>query len=291
MEIARDVVTFLGGATALLAAIAWLVQALVKTVLARDLKSFENDIKGKADQELAILRAQLKSAHDHQGRAADAEAARDERIRAEILKWANPILGAVADLSRRLDNILKNSGYLALQKSPAKPIPHNWSISYDYFMPSTLYLFCQYFYWVRRLQIDLSFELFAHQTDKDTFLDKVGKVSSALGQWPLASNSNPTGTDMQLFTLQQRLLGDAVTVRQDNRRCMGYDEFVDVWDEAPLADHLAPLRALLDELDADNSWRWIRLNSVLAGLQGLEEHCRLILRAPAVPVAAAPISP
>jgi hypothetical protein len=54
---------------------------------------------------------------------------RADRITREIIKWANPIHRTVIDLSNRLDNILYNDGYLALNQNFIHP---QWSITYDY---------------------------------------------------------------------------------------------------------------------------------------------------------------
>jgi hypothetical protein len=145
-------------------------------------------------------------------------------------------------------------------------------------MPSTLYLFCQYFYWVGRLREELTFELFQTQSDKDAFFDKLRQVSDALGKWPFETCC--AGEDQQVFTLQQRVLGEVVSLKQDGKRCMGYDEFKEAWEDSPLADHLLPLRALLEGLEDPQSCRWQRLTAVSAALDSLEEHCRFVLHLP-----------
>ncbi len=40
--------------------------------------------------------------------------ARADRIREQVVRWANPILGSVMDLTNRLQNVLRNEGYFAL---------------------------------------------------------------------------------------------------------------------------------------------------------------------------------
>ena len=293
----QEIIQFLGGAALLLGAVAWLIRALINALFKRDLKTLEIRMKSSADRELELLKAEMqKSAgselealkdrlqrgREQDTRSAEATQARGAWIRGEIHRWANPILGSVRDLESRLRNILKRSAYPALQRNPVAPhsIPQNWSISYDYFMPSTLYLFAQYFYWVRRLQEQLGFELFESQADKDAFLGELWNVSNALGRWPLLEDQTCTGRDAQVFNLQQRGIGEAVTVRGEVSRCMGFDEFMDAWEDPPLSEQLAPLRLLLDDLVADDSCRWKRMEAVFEAVQGLEEHCRKVLRLP-----------
>jgi len=304
MNALRDSIEFLGGTALLLAAVAWLVKTLIDALFKRDLKTLELRMKEGADKELDRLRTEMQKAanadlealkdrlqrgREQDTRSAEAKQARDARIRGDILLWANPILGAVRDLESRLRNIVHRRAYPALQRNPVPPhaIPPNWSIAYDYFMPSTLFLFAQYFYWVRRLREELGFALFESQADKDAFIAELWKVSDALGRWPLFEDRPCAGKDAQVFNLQQRGIGEAVTVRGDVPRCMGFDEFMEAWEEPPLADQLAPLRSLLEELVADGSCRWKRMEVVLEAVQGLEAHCRQILQVPPAPGAAA----
>jgi hypothetical protein len=294
MDSLEAIIKFLGGSALLLAAVAWLARSVIKLRIDRDLKEFEHSLKKRADDELEAIKTRankdleslkdnLQRERDAVNRAADVSRARDDRIRTEIQRWANPILDAVRALTSRLQNILHRQGNIALSETGSQAIPTNWSISYDYFMPSTLYLFCQYFYWVRRLQGELTFELFTSHAEKDEFFERLWRVTDALGDWP-APPPACTGMDQQLFTLQQRVLGESMFVRQDDRRCMGYDEFKEIWEEQPLADHLAPLRAMLEKLSNDHrDCRWRRLEAVRVALDGLDQHCTKLLRLPTAP--------
>jgi len=303
MNVLKEIIEFLGGAAILLAAVAWMIRTLIDALFKRDLKTLEIRMKSSADRELELLKAdmqksagaalealkdRLQRGREQDTRSTEAIQAREARLRGEIQRWANPILGAVRDLESRLHNVLQRGAYPALQRKPVAPhsIPQNWSISYDYFMPSTLFLFAQYFYWVRRLQEELGFELFESQADKDTFVSELWKVSDALGRWPLWKDAPCIGTDAQVFNLQQRGIGEAVTVRGEVSRCMDFDEFMDAWEDPPLSDQLAPLRLLLEDLVADGSCRWKRMEGVFAAVQGLEAHCRNVLQLPPRPAAA-----
>src|SRR5690349_14627721 len=85
-----------------------------------------------------------------------------ERKRQEVLLWTNPILGTVVGLEKRVDNILTNRLYLALdpaQGEKERPVNEDWAIGYAYAMESTLFLFAEFFAWSRLLQERLSAEL------------------------------------------------------------------------------------------------------------------------------------
>ncbi|HYT84179.1 MAG TPA: hypothetical protein VEK86_12030 [Gemmatimonadales bacterium] len=69
--------------------------------------------------------------------------ARMERIREEVLRWANPIRNSVLGLESRLDNILRRNLHLALSPRMAgvdRPVHPDWAISHEYVMSSTLFL-------------------------------------------------------------------------------------------------------------------------------------------------------
>jgi hypothetical protein len=138
-------------------------------------------------------------------------AARGDRIRQQVVHWSNPIFGSVMDLEHRLDNILDDSGYLALSPETEHEVKTGWSIRYDYFRPSTVYLFCQYFCCIRLLQESLSFELFEKHQFKDEFFESVYAVGEKLSDYPLQELIN-CQQDAQVFNPQQRALGEAVTV-------------------------------------------------------------------------------
>lgn len=295
MDLTTTILTFFGGTTVMLGAAAYLAKSLVSAMLARDLKQVETELRLKGELELArakdawasqsnkeleLFRTDLALMRDRAGWQHQTAAGRDERLRAEILRWANPILAAVSELAGRLDNILGHGAHVALGRNTSRNVSPGWSIDYDYFMPSTLYVFAQYFHWVRRLQIELSFELFASQSDKDAFLAHVDAVRDALSRWPMQGLPGNDPTDAQVFTLQQRAIASAMTIRAEPPRCLEFDEFMEAWLEPPLADALRPLQTLLQDVSATSGARWIRLQRVLASLKLLEQHCKAILGMP-----------
>lgn len=297
MDVTSDLIKIFGGAGFGILAAGWMAQMLVKSALAKDLKDFEHrltyqadaqlaaltaEYRRRVDAELAALNARLASERDLETRARDAAAAQRERIRAEVLRWSNPIRGAVLDLKHRLRNILDAGAYAALRPTPNTLVSKGWSIEHAYFLPSTLYLFCQYFHWVRRLEVELGFDLFESQQDKDALVGRLAAVSDALGEWWEGMSS---ADDRQVFRLQQRALGECLLVREPAPRCLDYPEFLMDHDAPPLETHLAPLVALVDGLDpAAHPERWARLQRVLAALDALDEHTRQLLR-PEAPAA------
>jgi hypothetical protein len=95
--------------------------------------------------------------------AAGQREARRERLREEVLRWANPILNSVLGLESRLRNILEDRLRLALSPGLAdakRPVDPNWAVSYEYVMPSRLFLFAEYFAWAQLLRERVSLELF-----------------------------------------------------------------------------------------------------------------------------------
>jgi hypothetical protein len=210
----------------------------------------------------------------------ETEGEKQERIRNEIRRWANPILDSVVGLEKRLKNVLDDHGHLALGKNTESAVPRGWSISYDYFMPSTLYYFAQYFCWVRLLQEELNFELFRSQKENDDFFHGLWNVTSALTTWPPADPCD--GEDTQVFTLQQRGIGEALIVKDGRyRKCMSYHQFLRSYNNPIMQAHLAPLISLLHELKSDGGCRWNRVQATRAAIVELRKCCEAILQPPA----------
>jgi hypothetical protein len=201
--------------------------------------------------------------------------AKNERIRQEITRWTNPILGAVQDLEARLTNILEIQGYTALTENYQENVNPNWSISYEYFMNSSLYLFAQYFCWIRILQKRINFEMFKSQQEKNNFFKAIECVCKALGDFP----PNYGRGDMQLFQLQQRAIGEQMIVRNgDDLECLSYSEFIKkLIEDNNFERQIMPLRSLLDDLDPENVGRWERFKTTQKQLKILNDACIKIL--------------
>jgi hypothetical protein len=201
-----------------------------------------------------------------------------DRVREQIIRWANPILSAVEDLNHRLENIL-DKGYLILNKQGR--FSPQWSITYDYFMSSTLYLFAQYFAWIQMLREQLSFELFQSEQTKVEFFKRIRAVGKPLADFPYAPLNNCNGEDRQVFRLQQRVIGELLILRDSNSSgCMSYPDFLEKLKEPSFERHLEPLRALLENVSPDDNCRWIRLEETRKALWDLMEYCQQVLKMP-----------
>jgi hypothetical protein len=141
--------------------------------------------------------------------------------------------------------------------SKASGFDANWTIEYNYFMPSTLFVFSQYFCWVRLLEEKLSFEIFEGQKEKDEFFAAIREVRTALSRWPTDySVQNLTSRDQQIFTLQQRAIGEAMARGMEpNRKCLSYKEFLKLWNNQEYAGVLQPLRCLVEDVNVEKEAR------------------------------------
>jgi hypothetical protein len=207
---------------------------------------------------------------------------RKERIREEVLRWANPILGSVKGLTSRLANILDQGLHVALDPEADEgwPVDENWAIDRDYALESTLFVFAEYFAWVQLLHERMSFELFASQRTKDEFFAAIWKVSGALSHWPKPP-VHGAGRDTQVFVLQQRAIGELLIVREgDAPRVLAYPDFLAARkSDARFKETLAPLEALLSGLKKKpkKTKRWQRLENTRGALVELEALCNALL--------------
>jgi hypothetical protein len=292
----------LGSTAIIVAALGFVAKSLVQHLFSRDLDTHKADLTRRADHELAEARAQvdreiagakartdaalidLKGQLDQKLEALRsvlaADTARTDRIRQEVVRWANPILGSVEELQRRLRNILHDGGFVALAPTPSGRAHPEWSIRYEYFLPSTIYLFCQYFCWVRLLQESLSFELFRKHQEKDALVAKIYAVGGTLSDYPREElRGLPGSGDAQVFNLQQRALGELVmTPAGDVVRCMRYSEFLAKWPDPAFKAALDPLITFVDKLRPEHTFRWKRLELMADALEQLAEACRGLLR-------------
>lgn len=197
------------------------------------------------------------------------------RIRQEVLRWANPILGAVRNLRGRLDNILRQAGYLAL--SPEYKESSQWSISYDYFIRSTLYLFGVYFAYTEALMDELNFELFRDQEEKEKLFQALASVGGALSSFPPAYHCS--GIDRQVFHLEQSSMGSTLLRRDHDRvRCIAYPDFLDQLDNEKTSLIFSPMRKLLESLEPNpDDCRWKRLEATDTALAEVDTVCQRIL--------------
>jgi hypothetical protein len=207
---------------------------------------------------------------------------KENRIREEIIKWTNPTLIAIKDLEARLHNILKHQAYPVLDKEYLQENHPNWSITYEFFMPSTLYIFAQYFAWVQLLVDEINYEIFQSENNKGEFFRCIDKVGSALGAYPHPEMKGCHSKDTQVFKLQQRAIGELLILRSSNNhpQIMTYTDFLSRYDvDETFIYQLAPLKALLEDLapTPEHSCQWERLNLMYNSLGKLEMQCKILL--------------
>jgi hypothetical protein len=300
-----NVFNTLGSTAVVVAILGFLAKVIIDDVFARGLETHKNKLKEAADKDVESHKAALKRDADLElarvKELADREllaqkakfdlqmaafqtelatrSARADRMREEIVRWANPILGSVMALMRRLQNILHEEGYLALSPETEIKVDTDWSIRYDYFLCSTVYLFCQYFCWVRLLQESLSFELFEKHEEKDSFIKSIHAVGGKLSAYPLRELGNlPPGGDYQVFNLQQLALGESLIVREGTEvRCMRYSEFEMKWADPAFKHQFDPMTRLVDRLQPTSVRRWKRVELMKAALADLNKQCENLL--------------
>ncbi len=221
-----------------------------------------------------LLKADLEQMKLELKQQLETESKSDERVRREIVAWANPIQDAALSLERRLDNILNYEGHKALTAGFTNP---EWSITHDYFVQSTLYEFARYFCWVQMLRLELSFEMFRSLKEKSDLFEKIDAVSQALGDYdpPLYMG---TGHDTQVFRLQQQAIGELLAVRRSGKRaCLGYAQFLAKLTDPQYQAALAPLHRLVDGLQSGEK-RFERLKATHGAADKLVAQCEETLK-------------
>jgi hypothetical protein len=167
-----------------------------------------------------------------------------------------------------------------LSSAVRERLPEGWSITYEYFFPSTVFLLAQYFCAVRMLQQRLRFDLFRAHEEKDNFFKHLQSVNRTLSSWPLdeLGDQNQAG-DRQVFTLQQRAIGEAmISGEGDSAHCIGFSEFVPKWqNDDAFKSQFAPLARVVDGLEPDTP-RWRRFELMQKALAQVEQECERILR-------------
>lgn len=267
----------------LITVIGWLGKQAVSSLLKAESEKYKSDLKSANDKEILRAKDELSRGMVAYKQQLEAGAKSDDRIRNEILTWANPILESVNGLESRLRNILTTEGYEALQPGFSQT---EWSVTYDYFLNSTLFLFGQYFCWTHMLHQELSFELFRSQQEMKGFFAKVDKVSSKLSDFPpyfdgQQKEYDGTGHDVQIFRLQQRAMGEMLATRRGDRRaCRSYAYFLTKMTDTNFSGTFDSLHKLLDKVNAKER-RWRRLVDTHSALIELQGECSRLLKLPA----------
>lgn len=255
----EGLVVALLNSTAIAGAVSWFAKKRFEAKMKEELEEKKHTLK----LEEARQKSLLAEAQD-----------RKDRVRQEIRRWQNPIYDAVVTLQNRLKNILQEGGYLALSSASDAQVNPEWSIRYDYFMPTTLFLFGQYFCWVQLLRERVSFEMFSSGSAKDAFFKRIEEVSASLSSFP-PKRECAGGGDLQVFRLQQRTLGEALVVsgRDGEPRCMRCHTFLQRLRAGELGDAVTPLSKFLESVSPDTKCRWQRLEDAHEALQQLREEC------------------
>lgn len=290
-----SIIKTLGSVALVVAAIGFVAKSIFNHVLKRlseahatDLQIFANEKKAKLNSELKRQTDELlmeqKAVFDQQMEGFRSEVAnsvaKQDRIRDEVVRWANPILASIEDLRNRLDNILDDDAHRLMSSKTDSNHNPGWSATHEYFFPSTLFLFCQYFCWARLLEEDLSFELFEKHEVKDAFFERLRNAAGMLSKFPLDQLRDTPGgeNDRQVFTLQQRLLGEIVAVDGNNGcRCMNFAQFLDEYSDTKFKNRLKPLIDILEELRPEDQHRWRRLELFRDALIEMSDECRRLL--------------
>jgi len=267
----------------LITALGWLGKQAISNLLKNESEKYKADLKRENDNEILRAKNELDRGMAVYKQQLQAVAKSDERIRSEILTWANPILEAVNGLESRLRNILTTKGYKALE--PGFTLAE-WSVTYDYFFNSTLFLFGQYFCWTHMLHQELSFELFRSEKEMKDFFAKVDKVNSKLSDFPpffegQEKEYEGSGHDAQIFRLQQRAIGEILATRRGDRRaCRGYSSFLAKSKDQDFSSAFDPVRRLVEKVQPEER-RWKRLMDTHAALMELQNECNRLLQLPA----------
>lgn len=291
----NSIFTTLGSTAIVVAAIGFVAKSIFNHLLSKASAEHSNALQVLSNEKKAALDSELKRRTDafllEQKAAFDKQleifkadvassSAKEDRIRDEVVRWANPILISIEMLRNRLDNILDDDAHSLLSPASDPDQSSGWSAAYEYFFPSTLFLFCQYFCWTRLLEEDLSFEMFEKHEVKDAFFARLRNASSMLSKFPLdLLEELPGGKhDRQVFTLQQRLLGEIVAVDGGNENvCMRYAQFLEEYDKPQFKNRLQPLIKLLEGVQPADQHRWRRLELFRDALKEVSVECRRLL--------------
>ena len=137
-SIVTDVLKTLASTAIVLAILSYFARTTIKHFLQRNIEENKATLKKEAEAELLERKNEFNQQMEAFKTGLTTETARRDRIRDEITRWANPILGSVEGLEARLENTLSKDGYLALSPNAQDRINPEWSVTYEYFLPSTV---------------------------------------------------------------------------------------------------------------------------------------------------------
>ena len=143
----QKIVQVLGGATVVVGALAYIAQGIFTHYLDLSLEKIKSDLESQKSEK--------------------------NRVHDEVIRWSTPTLAAVVELEDRLNNIQNEYGYAALARDTTDQIKSKWKMSYDYFLPSSVYLFSRYFCTINLIEESLSIEVFKSAEEEHEFFQKI----------------------------------------------------------------------------------------------------------------------
>lgn len=178
-------------------------------------------------KKLAALNDELSRRRDAETKAQQAENL--------VARYRDPLLEAAFDLQSRLFNALRQGATF------------RWGPDDGYFMPSTLFLFGQFFGWVEILRQDMLYSDIANIGDARQLLIKIRAIQSLF-----SSTTGPYRDARRIYRVEQRAIGeimiDAVpeTAERHFYKTIGYATFMRKLDDDQFSKWFAPLVSGLD---------------------------------------------
>jgi len=278
----KAIVALFVAPTTVLAVAGFAVKTVADHVISARFDESLEKLKAQQDRELEAFKGLLaENAQVHaEARAATRE--RDARVRAVLAQVAPATLDAINALSARLDNILRQELYNALQ--PGFTRVAGWSMTHAYARDSTQFAFARFFAARVRLCAFLGDEEFKQDGQREAFVGKLYAATKPLSDWPFAPSSPADSTDdAQLFFQDQDAIGAMLIDRADKAiRTLDYAEFLlKAHDskQVELGRALANLDAVL-RAARPNSVAWRRLEALQRNFEDLRMACTEVLRTP-----------
>jgi hypothetical protein len=187
------------------------------------------------------------------------QATRERRLasRERLDRYRAPLLAAVDDLGRRVNNI-RNEGFLAYLD-----VEHRRETA----LLSTLFRLAQYLGWAEvvygysdRLRFDSDR---ATKEVTDT-LGEVGRILAA-DEFDRTDEHDFTTSRLMLWREEQRAIGELMRLPVDEPRCMSFNSFIDTYEEG-FSTWFATFAAQLQDPSTPATNRLAELHGVLARL-------------------------
>lgn len=165
---------------------------------------------------------------------------REAQTAALMTKYRDPLLRSAIDLQSRLYNI-HQQGFL-------KYFYHRSPAAQNYAVLNTLYVVAEFFGWVEILRREIQF-LDLGDLEMNRFLSELlVNLNQAFG-----GSHKKFGSNFQLFTGEQRAIGEIMTVSRSNSEvvgfeCIGYATFVKKMSDPEFASWFTKLKDDIDTM-------------------------------------------